>query len=135
MVSFYKGNEDEVWQTSLEIEKRRQDKRTLQKKKRRKRNLQGDVIKRKDDKDEAKRRSERAKVLANDGELRKAFATMVQRGVAPTTKDVITQLRTKFPLRKNKVSWPNKGRIEELRKMVEKAVVEIHVDECEEIED
>ena len=56
---------------------------------------------------------------------------MVQRGVAPTTKDVITQLRTKFPLRKNKVSWPSKGRIEELRNMVERAVVEMEVDECE----
>ena len=135
MISFYKGEEDQVWKTALEIERRRQEKRALQQKKRRKRNLKGDVIERKDDKGEARRRGERAKVLTNDGELRKAFATMVQRGVAPTTKDVIKQLRTKFPPRKNIVSWPSKCRIDELRNLVEKSVVRMDVDECEEMEE
>ena len=56
MISFYKGEEDQVWKTALEIERRRQEKRALQQKKRRKRNLKGDVIERKDNKGEARRR-------------------------------------------------------------------------------
>ena len=51
----------------------------------------------------AKRRSDRAKVLTNDGELSKAFATMVQRGVAPSSEKIIAQLTTKFPWRRRKV--------------------------------
>ena len=111
MISCYKGNEEEVWQTALEIEKSRQRKRAEQKSKK-KRNLGGARIERTSRKDEVKRRSDRVKILTNDGELRKAFATMVQPGVAPSTDDIVTQLTRKFPPRRNKVSWPNKDRID-----------------------
>ena len=80
--------------------------------------------------DDVKRRSDRAKVLTNDGELSKAFATMVQRGVAPSTDDIIAQLRTKFPTRRRKVRWPSKERIKELRSLAEEVVTEMDVDEC-----
>ena len=68
-------------------------------------------------------------MLTNDGELRKAFATMVQRGVAPSTDDIVAQLTEKFPPRRNRVSWPNKNRIDELRNLIEKTVIEMDVDE------
>ena len=71
-----------------------------------------------------------AKLLTNDGELSKAFATMVERGVAPPTKNIVSQLRSKFPQRKNRVSWPNKDRIERLKNLIEKTVAEMEVDEC-----
>ena len=130
MEFLYRGKEDEVWQTALEIEKNRLRKREEQKEKRRKRSLAGVKIDRKTQKDEAKRRNDRAKVLTNDGELSKAFATMVQRGVAPPTENILSQLRSKFPKRKNQVCWPNKDKIEKLRNLVEKIVIEMDVDEC-----
>ena len=86
--------------------------------------------KKKNPKVEVKKRSYRVKVLTNDGELSKAFATMVQRGVAPSTDDIIAQLTTKFPTRKRRVQWPEKERIYELRNLVEKIVIEMDVDEC-----
>ena len=55
---------------------------------------------------------------------------MVQRGIAPSTQDIISQLRTKFPQRRNKVKWPSKSRIEQLRNMVERTVTEMEVDAC-----
>ena len=70
-------------------------------------------------------------MLTNDGELSKAFATMVQRGVAPPTENIISQLRTKFPRRRNKVKWPSKSRIEQLRSMVERTVSEMEMDACD----
>ena len=66
-------------------------------KRRKKRNLDGKPKNRASRRDDVKRRSDRAKVLTNDGELSKAFATMVQRGVAPSTDDIIAQLSTKIP--------------------------------------
>ena len=59
------------------------------KEKQSKRNREGNAIDRMGHKDTAKRRSEREKVLINDGELRKAFAMMAQRGVAPTSTDIL----------------------------------------------
>ena len=84
MAAFYEGKEDEVWRTSLEIENKRRNKREAQMDRRRKkRNFKGEIVSKKNHKVDVKKRSDRAKVLTNDGELSKAFATMVQRGVAP----------------------------------------------------
>ena len=115
MFSFYKGDEDAVWNTASEIEKGRQMKRAFQQRRRNKRNLKGDKIEQNAQKSEVKRRSDRAKVLTNNGELSKAFAMMVQRGVAPSTGNIIAQLTKKFPKRKRMVRWPSKYRIDELR--------------------
>ena len=113
MTAFYRGNEDEVWRTSTEIEIKRGKNRAAQIKKRsRKRTIQGEWVRGKRPRDEIKRRSDRAKVLTNDGELSKAFATMVQRGVAPSTEDIIAQLGTKFPKRMRKLY--GRGRIESM---------------------
>ena len=57
---------------------------------------------------------------------------MVQRGIAPSTDDIMAQLKTKFPNRRRKVRWPDKDRINELRNLVEKVVIPMDVDECEE---
>ena len=69
-------------------------------------------------------------MLTNDGELRTALALMVQSGVAPTTKDILAQLRSKFPRRRSGVNWPSEARIDELRNLVEKIAIEMDVDEC-----
>ena len=130
MTSFYKGK-DEVWHIAKEIEKGRQEKKEPKKTIHRKRDLEGNVIERPSSKKEVKRRGDRAKTLTNDGELRKAFATMVQRGVAPTTNDIVKQLRTKFPKRKNEVSWPSQDEVEKLRTLIEKTAVSMEVDGCE----
>ena len=130
MYAFWKGKEDEVWQTALKIERSRQKKRADQQKKRKSEGRLGsDIIQRKSQITEIKRRSDRAKVLTNDGELSKAFATMVQRGVAPSTDNIIAQLTKKFPKRERAVSWPDINRINELRNLVEKMVSEMDVDE------
>ena len=129
MVSFYKGKEDDVWQTALKIEDSRQRKRDRQREEQRKRNLRGKKKDVKNCKDEVTRRSDRAKMLTNDGELSKAFATMVQRGVAPSTQNIIKQLKEKFPTRKRDVIWPDKNRIDILRNLVEKTVIEMDIDE------
>lgn len=92
-----------------------------------KRSISGKSYPRKKE-DDVKRRSDRAKVLTNDGELSKAFATMVERGVAASTEKTIAQLTTKFPKRKRSVRWPDKDRIDELRRIVEGIVVEMDVD-------
>ena len=55
-----------------------------------------------------KMRKDWAKLLTNDGELIKAFATMVSRGVAPSADDIPRQLKAKFPSLKSEVRWPNK---------------------------
>ena len=84
MAAFFKGKEDEVWHTSMRIENKRKESRIAQTMRRRKkRSLNGKVLHRKKKENDVKRRSDRAKVLTNDGELSKAFAAMVQRGVAP----------------------------------------------------
>ena len=70
---------------------------------RKKRSLSGKVLGKKKNENEVKRRSDRAKVLTNDSELSKAFATMVQRGVAPSSNEIIAQLTRKFPKRKRRV--------------------------------
>ena len=70
-------------------------------------------------KSEVKRRSDRAKELTNDGELSKAFSMMVQRGVAPSTDSIVSQLTRKFPARRKTVRWPRRERIDELRKLIE----------------
>ena len=75
-------------------------------------------------KSEVKRRSDRAKELANDGELSKAFSMMVQRGVAPSTDTNVSQLIKKFPMRRKTVQWPRKERIYELRKLIEEIEIE-----------
>ena len=129
MYSFYKGNDDEVWQTAVKLEEDRQKKRVKQQSRRAKENKQGDEI-RKNQRREGKRRSDRAKELTDDGELSKAFATMVQRGVAPSTDEIVAQLSKKFPSRKRAVRWPDKDRIDELRRLVEKVPIEMEVDEC-----
>ena len=54
MTWFWQGREDEVWQTSLEIEKRRCAKRIRRKKGQAKRNLEGDLIKRMGSREELK---------------------------------------------------------------------------------
>ena len=69
MTSFYKGREDEVWQTAEGIEKSRQKKREAQRKRNRKRNHKGDRVMKTTRKDDVKRRSDRAKILTSDGEL------------------------------------------------------------------
>ena len=94
-----------------------------------KKNQQGNGI-RNNQKSEVKRRSDRAKELTNDGELSKAFATMVQRGVAPSTDEIVAQLSKKFPSRKSVVRWPDKEKIDDLRRLVEKIPIEMEVDEC-----
>ena len=58
---------------------------------------------------------------------------MAQRGVVPPSENIISQLRAKFPRRKNQVSWPDKDRIEKLRNLTEKIVCEMDVDECEDM--
>ena len=73
------------------------------------------------------RRSNRTKRLTNDGELSKAFATMVQRGVAPSTDGIIAQLKKKFPTRARAVKWPDKDRIDYLRNLVEKVAIEMDI--------
>ena len=70
--------------------------------KQKKRNLKVKIINR-SPQDEAKQRRDRAKMLTNDRELWKAFATMIQRGVAPAKKNIMIQVKAKFPLRKNRV--------------------------------
>ena len=60
------------------MEVSRQKKRIPGKDERSKRNLRGEKIDRENRMDEVKRRSDRAKILTNDGELSKAFATMVR---------------------------------------------------------
>ena len=55
---------------------------------------------------------------------------MVQRGVAPATNDILEQLKTKFPKRKNTVRWPDRNRIEGLRHLAKKTIVEMELDEC-----
>ena len=80
MTVFWKGKEEEAWQTAVGIEQTRQKKIDPQRNQKKKRNLAGDLIGRSSRMDEVKRRSDRAKILTNDGELRKAFATLVQRG-------------------------------------------------------
>ena len=129
LFSFWKGREDEVWETAVEIEESRRKKTTLQQKRKIKRTRQGDKIQRKSKESEVKRRSDRAKVLTNDGELSKAFSMMVQRGVAPPTNEIVAQLSTKFPKRKKAVRWPGKDRINELRSLVEKMVIEMDVED------
>ena len=104
-------------------------KRAFQQRRRNKRNLKGDKIEQNAQKSEVKRRSDRAKVLTNNGELSKAFAMMVQRGVAPSTGNIIAQLTKKFPKRKRMVRWPSKDRIDELRNILEKTVIDMDVEE------
>ena len=134
MTFFYKGKEAEVWETALVIENSRQKKKKKERQKKtpNKRDINGGIIHRINPKDEVKRRNDRAKLLTNDGELRKAFATMVQRGVAPSNDDIVAQLREKFPLRKNKVRKPNKDRIWRLRNLVEKTFPSMKVGEVNE---
>ena len=103
MFSFWKGREDEAWQTAIEIEQSREKKRALQEKRRAKRNRETVGLKSKTKKNVVKRRSERAKQLTNDGELSKAFAMMVQRGIAPSTDNIVSQLTRKFPARRKTV--------------------------------
>ena len=67
--SFYKGKEQEIWNTSLGIEKQRRKNRLDHKNKRGKRNRKGDAIEKRTSKDEVQRRSDKAKTLTNDGEL------------------------------------------------------------------
>ena len=130
MAAFFKGKEDKVWQTSMQIENKRKKSSAAQTTRRRtKRSLNGKVLNQKKKENEGKRRSERAKVLTNDGALSKAYATMVQRGVAPSSNEIIAQLTSKFPKRKKRVQWPDESRIDELRKVVEDIVVETDVDE------
>ena len=74
-------------------------------------------------------------MLTNDGELRKAFATMVQRGVAPPTADIVDQLKAKFPVRRNEVCWPNHDRINHLRNLVEKTQTQMDLDDDGSIEE
>ena len=131
MTIFYKGKEDDVWKTAMEIEESRRKKRASQKNKQRKRNLKGARINKRAQNDEVKRRSDRAKMLTNDRELSKAFARMVQRGVASSTDNIITLLKAKFPLRKNQMMWPHKDRIAQLRDMIQKTLSEMEVDERE----
>ena len=57
---------------------------------------------------------------------------MVQRGVALSTKNIITQLTAKFPLRMNRVLWPDQNRIDELRNIIEKTAIDMDIDEYEE---
>ena len=60
---------------------------------------------------------------------------MVQRGVAPTTGDIVSQLKSKFPKRKNIVGWPGKKRVDHLRILIKgKAASDIDIDECEDEE-
>ena len=46
MFSFWKGKEDEVWKTSLEIENKRENNRAAQMEKRRKNNSKGKIFRR-----------------------------------------------------------------------------------------
>ena len=128
MVSFWKGNEDEVWQTAVELKKVRKKQREQQQKRRAKRNRNGDKLTRATKESKIKRRSDRAKVLTNDGELNKALSMMVDRGVAPSTNDIIAQFKMKFPMRRKPVRWLKKQRINELRKLVERIAIYIDVD-------
>ena len=104
-------------------------------KRQKKRSRSGRMLNKRSHKDDVKRRSDRAKVLTNDGELSKAFAMMVQRGVAPSTNDIIAQLSKKFPTRRRRVLWPDKDRIDELKSLVEKTCIEMDVDELEDKEE
>ena len=121
--------------TACEIEESRQRKRALRKWRNNKRSRRGNIIKRGTRERELKRRSDRAKVLTNDGELSKAFSTMVQRGVASSTDAIVTQPGEKFPKREKTVRWLGKDRIDALRNLVEKIVIEMevgdHKDEAE----
>ena len=130
MTSFWKGKEAEVWETAIEIERSRQKKNKRQRMRKSKRNRKGERIENSRNRDEVKRRSDKTKVLSNGGELRKAYATMVQRDVAPATNDILEQLKTKFPNRGNTVHWPDTNRIEGLRNLVKKTIVEMELDEC-----
>ena len=58
MTSFYKGHEDEVWKTSLDIESCRKKQREKQRKTRRKENLKRGITGGINPKDEVKRRSD-----------------------------------------------------------------------------
>ena len=124
MSSFWKGREDEVWQTAIEIEQARKEKKVRQRNRRAKK--VGKVVASQPmvKMSEVKRRSDRAKELTNDGELSKAFAVMVQRGVAPSTDSIVSQLMKKFPARRKAVCWPRRERIYELRKLIEEISIE-----------
>ena len=125
MFSFWKGKEEEVWQIALEIEGLRRKKKVLREKRIAKKNKNVGNSRKRTKESEIKRRSDRAKALTNDGELSKAFSTMVQRGVPPSTDNIIAQLRRKFPRRRKLVRWPRKDRINELRALIEKISTEL----------
>ena len=121
MKAFYKGKEDEVWIMAEQIENSRQVKRLKQEKARaKKRKRNGSIIS--NGKGKTKWKYERAKTLTNDGEISKAHATIVNRGVATLTDDIVKQLKEKFPARARKVKWPKKERILELRRLMESKV-------------
>ena len=124
MSSFWKGREDEVWQTALEIEQARHKKKFRQQKSRAKKGQKVGASQSMTKMSEVKSRSDRAKELTNDGELSKAFAVMVQRGVAPPTDSIVSQLKKKFPARRKVVHWPRREKIDELRKLIEKIPIE-----------
>ena len=73
-------------------------------------------------KSDVKRRSDCVKDLPNDGEPSTACSMMVQRGVAPPTDNIISQLKRKFPVRRKAIQWLRRERIDELSKLVKEII-------------
>ena len=47
---------------------------------------------------------------------------MVQRGVAPPTDNIISQLKREFPARRKDIQWLRRERIDELSKLVKEII-------------
>ena len=62
----------------------------------------------------------RIKMLVNDGELSKAAREIDGAGVAEPNEKVISELKTKYPRRKEDIEWPN---IEDIMKELESATL------------
>ena len=62
------------------------------------------------------------------GELIKAFATMVSRGVAPSADEIPRQLKAKFPSLISEVRWPNKDIINDLSCRLEQIAIRIELE-------
>ena len=61
----------------------------------------------------------RIKRLVNDGELSKAAQDIDGAGVATPTKEIVDELRVKYPKRKEEVKWPTN--VEIITELVETA--------------
>ena len=113
MMRWLAGEHEECWQTAITIEHRRQTRI-----KRRNLQRQKGFINREDNREndpqllgeqltkEQKQRYRRARNYVNVGELGKGMTAIRSNGIAPVDENVLTQLRSKHPLRQKAVALP-----------------------------